>query len=99
MNTNEKTFTPGPWVWTSKHETEDGRPTWSLVSYGDGGYGVLSCDGVANSPHGLPEYPKNAHLIATAPELYGALELLVNNPQDADAIGIAKRALSIAIGE
>ena len=64
--------TPGPWKWSNLYLTLDGRPTWSLI--GNGGYGILSCDGDGNSPQGLgPTGAYNASLIAAAPDLLEAL--------------------------
>src|SRR5690554_5477349 len=40
--------TPGEWYWSDAYPTQDGRKTWSLI--GDGGFGILSCDGEENSP-------------------------------------------------
>jgi hypothetical protein len=45
---------PGPWRWTSKYETSDGRFTWTLVD-SKTGYGIISCDGEGNSPQGINE--------------------------------------------
>jgi len=65
--------TPGPWEWSDKYRTADSeRNTWSLL--GDGGYGILSCDGDENSPQSLGKSgAANARLIAAAPELLAAL--------------------------
>lgn len=62
--------TNGPWNWSSRYETSDGRSTWTLL--GEGGYGILSCDGEGNSPQGMGD-DANARLIAAAPELLEAL--------------------------
>src|SRR5690606_17958848 len=43
--------TPGEWYWTDAYRTPDGRKTWSLI--GDGGFGILSCDGEENSPQSV----------------------------------------------
>lgn len=43
--------TPGEWYWTDAYPTQDGRKTWSLI--GDGGFGILSCDGEENSPQSV----------------------------------------------
>lgn len=62
--------TPGPWEWTTNYTSSTNEPTWSLI---DGtGYGILSCDGIGNSPQGLGGTGHaNARLIAVAPELLG----------------------------
>lgn len=65
-------FTPGPWAWSDAYKATEGRTTYSLI--GDGGYGILSCDGKANSPQLTNRF--NAALIAAAPALYEALEAL-----------------------
>lgn len=43
--------TPGEWYWSDAYPTQDGRETWSLI--GDGGFGILSCDGDENSPQSV----------------------------------------------
>jgi hypothetical protein len=43
--------TPGEWYWSDAYPTQDGRETWSLI--GDGGFGILSCDGEENSPQSV----------------------------------------------
>ena len=43
--------TPGEWYWSDAYPTQDGRKTWSLI--GDGGFGILSCDGDENSPQSV----------------------------------------------
>lgn len=43
--------TPGEWYWSDAYPTQDGRKTWSLI--GDGGFGILSCDGEENSPQSV----------------------------------------------
>lgn len=58
--------TPGPWSWSGAFSARDGSSTESLL--GAGGYGVLSCDGLGNSPR-----EADARLIAAAPELLAAL--------------------------
>ncbi len=90
-------FTPGPWYWSDRFEASARRETWSLL--GENGYGILSCDGAANSPQGLHDQA-NARLIAAAPDLLEALS------QDfhADSCGctrclIKHKALAKARGE
>jgi len=69
--TDEKAqHTPGPWEWTPDFETVDGRETWSLVNAD--GWGILSCDGVENSPQ-VATSIHDARLIAAAPDLLAAL--------------------------
>src|SRR5690606_13075883 len=43
--------TPGEWYWSDAYPTQDDRKTWSLI--GDGGFGILSCDGEENSPQSV----------------------------------------------
>src|SRR5690606_3120636 len=43
--------TPGEWYWSDAYPTQDGRKSWSLI--GDGGFGILSCDGEENSPQSV----------------------------------------------
>ena len=67
--TMETKHTPGPWNWTDAYTTGDDQRTWSLI--GADGYGILSCDGVANSPQGQGDLGEiNALLIAASPTLY-----------------------------
>lgn len=65
--------TPGPWYWTLKYPTLDGRNTWTLVG-GDGPsisrIGILSCDGERNSPH--KGNIADVTLIEAAPDLLAA---------------------------
>jgi len=83
--------TPGPWRWSNRYPTMDGRETWSLL--GDKhGYGILLCDGEANSPQSLND-PQNAALIAQAPtlatDLADALEREAKLKQIADELAEA----------
>lgn len=63
--------TKGPWRWTNEYPDGNGDKTWSLL--GEGGFGILSCDGTANSPQHIR--PDDAPLIAAAPNMLEALEL------------------------
>ena len=65
--TNETKHTPGLWFWSDAYRTTYNEPTLSLI--GADGYGILSCDGMANSPG-----EADAQLIAQSPELLEALE-------------------------
>lgn len=62
-------WTPGPWAYS-----EELRANFSMVS---GAERVVA--GIPNDadPDGLAEQRANAHLIASAPDLYAALEALV----------------------
>lgn len=64
-------WTKGPWRWSHQFSTADGSPTWSLL--GADNYGILSCDGDANSPQGLGDVG-NACLISASPDMAEALE-------------------------
>jgi len=68
------THTSGPWRWTNEYPAGDGTDTWSLL--GEGGFGILSCDGAANSPQNIR--PDDAPLIAAAPDMLEALEKAYN---------------------
>ncbi|WP_261534367.1 hypothetical protein [Burkholderia multivorans] len=71
---NEIKHTPGPWYWDDRYPTSStGEKTWSLI--GADGYGILSCDGIENSPQGLNDYG-NAKLIESAPDIALALEMI-----------------------
>ena len=60
--------TAGEWWWSIDYKTAEGEKTFSLL--GDGGYGILMCDGVPNSPQGLGKHGESdAALIAAAPSL------------------------------
>ncbi len=78
----ETKYTAGPWRWSDRFQTSDGRPTFSLL--GADGFGILSCDGEANSPQNVNSV--DAHLIAAAPELYiEAFELIGDlDPENMD---------------
>lgn len=65
--TKGRGWTPGPWRWSNRYSDSQQRETWSLI--GADGYGILSCDGTANSPQGLGD-TANAPLIAAAPDLF-----------------------------
>lgn len=62
-------WTAGPWEWSDDYQCRDLSDTWSLI--GKDGFGILSCDGVANSPQFLN--PADAQLISAAPDLAEAL--------------------------
>ena len=99
---SETKFTPGPWKWSNAYKASNNENlTWSLL--GENGYGILSCDGESNSPQELGESGKaNAHLIAAAPDLYKALEELVNADGILGRVNArpkAKAALAKARGE
>jgi len=84
--------TPGEWYWSDAYPTQDGRETWSLI--GDGGFGILSCDGEENSPQSVN---------AAAAELIAACdpdtirELLAERDQLAAALEAAQMGLRYAV--
>lgn len=59
------------WSWTSEYKTKHGEPTWSLIK-GPYGFGILSCDGLDNSPSAI-----DRDLIQSAPELDEAVDELL----------------------
>ena len=67
----ETQYTPGRWGWDSSYKDSHGNMTLSLVN--ENGHGILSCDGLENSP-----IPADANLIAAAPSLLRAVEELVH---------------------
>ncbi|HBN7642776.1 hypothetical protein NDR77_25795 [Pseudomonas aeruginosa] len=74
---SKQSHTPGPWKWSESYKTEDGRETFTLVCE-NYEYGILSCDGLGNSPQSLgPQGMADAKLIVAAPELLEALEACV----------------------
>ena len=103
--TKEPKWTKGPWRYEhhpnneAEHRIYSGEDYVSEASYAKsiyaGGGGYLHKDGVARA---------NAHLIAAAPELYEALDLLLfayrrGRGIEDDIIQEAKAALSKALGE
>ena len=66
--------TPGPWWWSRQFLTYYGVETFSLI--GDGGFGVLSCDGEANSPQRChaDDAPFISHSRADIPALVDWIE-------------------------
>lgn len=64
--------TLGPWRWTNMYEARDGSKTWTLM--GPDGDGILSCDGLWNSPQRCS--PQNAELIRSAPEMHAEIARL-----------------------
>jgi len=81
-------YTPGPWYWTDDVQARDLCDTWSLID--DQGFGVLSCDGLANSPQHVN--PSDAALIAAAPSLAEALHELLNATALQDEISEEREA-------
>lgn len=78
--------TPGPWHWTNEYQARDLSDTWSLI--GGNGYGILSCDGLGNSP---PEFHKaNARLIAAAPDLLAFAQEFIADYQSEDGMDSIK---------
>ena len=63
--------TPGPWRWSDEYSARDLSDTWTLL--GSDGHGILSCDGIGNSPQCLNK--SDASLIAAAPDILEALAL------------------------
>jgi hypothetical protein len=61
--------TKGPWRWSDAYQARDLSDTYSLI--GADGYGILSCDGLCNSPQHLNK--ADAALIADAPAMLDAL--------------------------
>jgi hypothetical protein len=58
--------TEGPYEWSDAYEATGDRATFSLTGEG-GAYGILSCDGMANSPQNLgPSGQANSRLLAAS---------------------------------
>ena len=90
--------TPGPWFWSPRYKTMDGRGTWSLISSVDG-YGILSCDGDENSPQEMNDI-ENAMLIAASPDMLAALQAVVSVADRKTAeFDLARAAIAKATGE
>ncbi len=89
--------TPGPWEVGPRHESV--RPAIAAVLRGEGPIndGCVIC-----TMHGERQRPANARLIAAAPDLLLALQLIVENP-DHDLLpserADAEAALRKAAGE
>ena len=100
-------FTKGPWEWASDSCADYLIPSW--LSDDDKEYPCL--EAIIDDGSGCGEYRQtiskdspDAHLIASAPELYEALDWLVQvfdgeYPLHADKIVKAKNALAKARGE
>ena len=103
---SETKFTPGPWAahlgWARDGGQPDNEyPDWCEVTGGDG-LSIIGHYGIAN-----------ANLIAAAPDLYGALSIMLKryvdlagsgdcgnwNPEDEDQVKTARTALAKAHGE
>ncbi|HHA2912873.1 TPA: hypothetical protein ACOD97_000212 [Stenotrophomonas maltophilia] len=65
--------TPGPWKWSGEYTHPCGKPAWTLLGR-HGLYGILTCD-QGSAPQDLND-EANARLIAAAPELLQALQLV-----------------------
>jgi hypothetical protein len=97
--------TPGEWYWSDAYLTQDGRKTWSLI--GDGGFGILSCDGDENSPQSVNTAAAELiaacdpdtirELLAERDQLAAALEAAREDAADAEgALRVAVLALAHA---
>ena len=64
-------FTPGPW----EKEYSARRDEWEIYIDGD-------CIALASVYPNVPEYGANAALMAAAPDMYEALEKLINDLPD-----------------
>ncbi|HCE6244632.1 hypothetical protein [Pseudomonas aeruginosa] len=100
---SKQSHTPGPWKWSESYKTEDGRETFTLVCE-NYEYGILSCDGLGNSPQSLgPQGLADAKLIVAAPELLEALQdldaLRGPFPPSDEAVEAAWRKASAAIAK
>lgn len=88
--------TLGPWEWSNQYKSSDNSDTWSLI--GADGYGILSCDGEANSPQSCNK--ADAQLIAAAPELLEALKLADAALEGANMnMDVVKRKVKAAIAK
>lgn len=63
---SESKHSPLPWSWDDTYKATDGGPTWTLMAAT--GYGVLSCDGLLNSPQHCN--PHDAEFIVRACNSY-----------------------------
>jgi hypothetical protein len=70
-----------PWHWTDQYLDSRNEKTMTLV--GADGYGILSCDGMINSPQGLGDH-RIASLIKAAPDILAALARIAEHT-DPDA--------------
>ena len=85
---SETRFTPGPWRFLEGKDYDEGanvgRPLTVCGGNNDDLANVYSADDSTVSVS-RAEAVANAHLIAAAPDLYEALELLLATPEIADA--------------
>jgi len=73
--TNETKHTMGKWFWSDAYRTTYNERALSLI--GADGYGILSCNGMANSPS-----KADARLIAQSPELLKTVEYIEGRLSD-----------------
>ena len=91
--TDKPNWTPGPWTATSEDNGE-----WGIDSENWGIAVVAACAGMED-PNGRSD--ANAHLIAAAPDLYAALDALIdgrNWSMSSEKFDAAKAALAKACG-
>lgn len=92
---NKTKHTRGPWHWSNHYRDSRDDITWSLVD--STGYGILSCDGVCNSPQGFGDH-ENAALIAAAPDMYEALKIALDETDGTPAYDFVLAAIAKAEG-
>lgn len=89
--------TPGPWIVTEIHDDDLSEQSSTMIVAGDT---VIAC--VGPSVHTLLGIDKNnAHLIAAAPELLEALQLIMNGDfyMPKESADVAKLAINKATGD
>ena len=98
MNTNQKTFTPGPWLLSERAVIDNLGYRIHSCTGEPPRYGIIADVRPIDDDYSGSERRANALLIAAAPDLHEALCALVNNPAASDAIRTAKDALAKANG-
>jgi hypothetical protein len=93
---SETKFTPGPWVLIEGEFDSEVEVTTDIRQENSKG-NICGMDIYFDGSHGV-EQPANAHLIASAPEMYEILEFISENPSETNVIAIRK-ILAKARGE
>jgi hypothetical protein len=100
--THETKFTPGPWLHQGDDEDAGGLPVILIESVESAICEVRANDeGADEDDYVLGEQTNaNAHLIAAAPDMYAALEMIADRTSASDdCFLIAMAAMRLARGE
>ena len=95
----EKKWTPGPWTVTRARYPTDGEYDYGIGVRRDGReYCIAETFGVAG-PEFLPPAEANARLIAAAPEMAEAIDLLLKSTWGTDASHAALARVEAALAK